>query len=89
MKEYTKDTILLGMALYACIGIFGAFFIAIWEIPQPGFPWISVIVFFSGCGMAIVNKIYEEMVETPKIRQHVSGLPDEARKMFDKKYGGI
>lgn len=80
-----KDMILLVLATYACIGIFGSMFVFIWEWNTYHSFTISAIMFISGIVVATFNKIYEEMIETPKVRKFVRDNP-RIKDMYGKKY---
>ena len=44
-----------------------------------------LVLFISGCVVATFNKIYEELVETPKIRDFVRKNP-KIKDMYGGKY---
>jgi len=65
LKQYLKtylDKYSLWTQLYGCVGIFGAFFVAVWEIPAyVGLPMFSISLFFSGAVICAINKVVDDM----------------------------
>lgn len=68
-----NDGLLFYLALYACIGIFGSFFTVIFEWKIFHSFWFSAILFTSGAIVATFNRIYEEKVEKPELRELLRG----------------
>ena len=61
LRQIYNDKYALWTQLYGCIGIFGSFFVAIWEIPTyVGLPMISIFMFISGSIFCTVNMAIEK-----------------------------
>lgn len=98
-NKYVKwyyDKISLWAQLYGCIGIFGSFFVAIWEIPAyVGLPVISIFMFFSGAVICTINKLIDDadfseiyIREYNSIKEKVDKgkLPPERLGMFKRMF---
>lgn len=63
-NKYVKwyyDKVSLWAQLYGLVAFFGAFFVAMWEIPAyVGLPVISIVMFFSGAVIFVINKVIDD-----------------------------
>lgn len=61
-KKNYMDNYALWVQLYGCIGLFGSFFVVIWEIPAyVGLPIISIFMFVSGVIACTFNWMVDPM----------------------------
>jgi len=61
LKIY-NEKFALWTQIYGCSGIFGSFFVAMWEIPAyVGLPVISIFMIVSGFAFCGFNKFIEDM----------------------------
>ena len=99
MKQYLKtylDKYSLWTQLYGLVAFFGAFFVAIWEIPAYlGPPVITIFMVASGAIIFIINKILDDQDFTEfheKERNNLidriarGDLPPERLDMYDRMF---
>lgn len=83
MKKYLKiynEKYKLWTQLYGCIGIFGSFPVAIWEIPAyVGLPIISIFMISSGFLICGFNKYVDDM----DFREIYTKQEDDLKRKID------
>ena len=97
LRQTYNDKYALWTQLYGCIGIFGSFFVVIWEIPAyVGLPIISIFMFISGAIVCSLNMMldkndfaYTYAKQERELQEKIAKgeLPPDRLRMFRSAFG--